>query len=141
MVANPSAFISSPGPDSKFQVNPAKVRFETTVAEDEIDLDSGFLMLPQAIPQPAPTGEVPGLTPPGPGPGGAYPPGPDVPPGPLKEPLVGPAPSGGDKIVELSLTANRDQLFTSWNALANLADLAGKVQVTVRAESNQAFEC
>src|SRR5262249_47532522 len=39
------------GPDSKFQVAPSKVRFKTQVAEDEIDLDSGFLMLPQAIPQ------------------------------------------------------------------------------------------
>src|SRR5262249_36259332 len=40
------------GPDGKFQVAVAKVRFKTTVADDEIDLESGFLMLPSAIPQP-----------------------------------------------------------------------------------------
>ena len=41
--------------DGKYQVTPAKVRFDTIVADDEIDLESGFVMLPQAIPQPAPT--------------------------------------------------------------------------------------
>jgi hypothetical protein len=35
----------------------AKVRFKATVGEDEIELESGFLMLPQAIPEaPAVTG-------------------------------------------------------------------------------------
>ena len=33
------------GPDGKYQITPAKVRFDTVVAEDEIDLDSGFVML------------------------------------------------------------------------------------------------
>lgn len=41
------------GPDGKFQVPLAKVRFEHLIPEDEIDFDSGFLMLPQAIPHPA----------------------------------------------------------------------------------------
>ena len=72
------------GPDGCFQVAPAKVRFRppSPVAEDEIDLESGFLMLPQAIPQPAPPpgpGLGPGPIPPGPGPG-PIPPGPG--PGP-----------------------------------------------------------
>ena len=40
--------------EGKFQVAPTKVRFKVAVAEDEIDLESGFLMLPQAIPQPGP---------------------------------------------------------------------------------------
>jgi hypothetical protein len=40
------------GADGKYQVTPAKVRFDTAIAEDEIDLESGFLMLPQAIPLP-----------------------------------------------------------------------------------------
>ena len=53
------------GLDGKYQVTPAKLRFDTVVADDEIDLDSGFVMLPQAIPQSAPTepgGEQPRTT-------------------------------------------------------------------------------
>jgi hypothetical protein len=40
----------------------------------------------------------------------------------------------------LNFSANRDQLFAAWNAIANLADLAGKVNVTVRADSAEGFE-
>jgi hypothetical protein len=42
--------------------------------------------------------------------------------------------------VEISFSADRNQLFTAWNAIANLADLAGKVTVTVRAESVEGFD-
>ena len=34
----------------------------------------------------------------------------------------------------------RDELFNAWNALANLADLAGKVSVSVEAKSDTAFD-
>ncbi len=124
------------GPDGRYQVSVEKVRFSKTVAEDEIDLDSGFLMMPQAVPQPAvqtpipgPSGEVfpPGVTPiPGPTPPGVSPP---IQPGlPFQ------------KVVELSFTGDRNQLFAAWNAVANLADMAGKVSVNVKAESEQGFD-
>jgi hypothetical protein len=45
-----------------------------------------------------------------------------------------------DKAVELTFDADRNQLFTAWNAIANLADLAGKVKVTVCAESEKGFD-
>ena len=49
-------YVSGPKPglsaEGKYEVAPNKVRFKVAVADDEIDLDSGFLMLPQAIPQP-----------------------------------------------------------------------------------------
>jgi hypothetical protein len=122
------------GEDGKYQIALEKVRFDKTVAVDEIDLESGFIMLPQAIPQPAPT----------PMPGGA-------PPGTLPAigPIVGGAQSGTTPVpasqtggapapqtqVELKFTADRTQLFTAWNAVANLADMAGKVIVTVKAEN------
>jgi hypothetical protein len=44
------------------------------------------------------------------------------------------------KVVDLSFTANRDQLYTAWNAMANLADMAGEVDVTVHAESETGFD-
>ena len=45
-----------------------------------------------------------------------------------------------DRIVELTFNADRNQLFTAWNAIANLADLAGKVKVTIHAESEKGFD-
>jgi hypothetical protein len=38
------------GPDGKFQVPLSKVAQNRQMAEDEIDLDSGFLMVPAAVP-------------------------------------------------------------------------------------------
>jgi hypothetical protein len=62
----------------RYKVARNKVRFDVSVADDEVDLDSGFIMLPQAIPaEPVPQpGPGPGPVPPGP-----VPPGPTPPPG------------------------------------------------------------
>jgi hypothetical protein len=136
-------YVSGPKPglsaDGKYEVSPSKVRFKIAVAEDEIDLDSGFLMLPQAIPQPAAPAD-PGPVVIGPGDGAEPPPGggggSQVPPG-TTVPPVKPA---LDTAVELNFSADRNGLFTAWNAIANLADLAGKVALTVRAESAQGFD-
>jgi hypothetical protein len=128
------------GPDGKFQVALSKVRFKIPVAEDEIDLESGFLMVPQAIPiaspvvGPGPT-EGPGNSPPRPGSVGLFPP--DVVPPVMSTP---PAKPIADKTLELTFAADRNQLFTAWNAIANLADLAGKVKVTIRADSEKGFD-
>ncbi len=43
-------------------------------------------------------------------------------------------------LVEIAFSADRNQLFAAWNAVANLADLAGKVSVTLRAESEKGFD-
>ena len=37
-------------------------------------------------------------------------------------------------------TGDHDQLYTAWNAMANLAEMAGKVTVTVKAESEAGFD-
>ena len=117
------------GPDGKYLITTAKVRFDTIVADDEIDLDSGFIMLPQAIPQSAPPPIEPQRAPtPQPTLGGT--PSPFIP---------GPQPSGAPAVqtqVDLIFSADRNQLFAAWNAIANLADLAGKVTVTVKAEKD-----
>jgi hypothetical protein len=122
------------GADGKYQIPPTKVRFDAVVAEDEIDLDSGFIMLPATIPQSAPT-EVPA--------GG--PTAPTLPPGPTEAGGHPPVPQTGSAAalqthVELSFSANRNQLFDAWNAIANLADFAGKVTVTVHAEKGDGFD-
>jgi hypothetical protein len=122
------------GPDNRYQIAPTKVRFGTTVSDDEIDLESGFLMMPQAIPQPAPE---PGPQPPvaGTDGGGTSDTGP-TPPWPVLPPPNPPV----EATVELTFTADRNQLYTAWNAIANLADLAGKVTLTIHAESEGGFD-
>jgi hypothetical protein len=135
-------YISAPapiqGPDGKYQVPAEKIRFGNAVAEDEIDLETGFLMMPQAIPQPAQAKLI------SPTPGGE--PFPAVPPVPPTGPSGGVTPPGTtpgpqvQKVVEVSFSADRNQLFTAWNAAANLADLAGKVTVTIKAESENGFD-
>jgi hypothetical protein len=128
------------GSDGKYQVPLARIRSSAPVGEDEIDLESGFLMMPQAVPLAVPsppttdtgaTGVTGGgesgviLTPP-PGPGGEV-----------------PGASGGaaaQKSVEINFSADRNQLFSAWNAIANLADLAGKITVIVRADSAEGFD-
>ncbi len=119
----------------KYQVARNKVRLDVSVADDEVDLESGFLMLPQAIPAEA-------VPPPGPGPG-PVPSGPTPPPGVTPQPEAGsqsPLPAPADKVVQLSFTANRDQLYNAWSAVANLAEMAGKVEVSIRAESEKGFD-
>jgi len=118
----------------RYQVARTKVRFDVSVADDEVDLESGFIMLPQAIPAEAAPPSGPGPIP--------VPPGP-VPPGPTPPAGAGPQPTPAvptDKVVQLSFAANRDQIYNAWNAIANLAELAGKVEVSIRAESEKGFD-
>jgi len=133
------------GSDGKYQVPVARVRFSTAVTEDEIDLESGFLMMPQAMPVTAPppaavrtepTSATAGE------PGGKSPPTPTPPPG-QPSGVPGTSPSGGaavQKSIDINFSADAKQLYTAWNAIANLADLAGKVNVTVHAESAEGFD-
>jgi hypothetical protein len=118
----------------KYQVARNKVRFNVPISEDEVDLESGFVMLPEAIPAEA-------VPQPGPGP---------VPPDqilPLDVPTAPPGPEPGhtpptatETVVQFGFTANRDELYSAWNAIANLADMAGKVEVNIRAVSETGFD-
>jgi hypothetical protein len=127
------------GPDGKYEVPLHKIRYCVTVPDDEVDLESGFLIMPQAIPQPAP-----GPVPPERGPDEGREPAPPTPtPGPSPQPGPSPTPSPGPaplKTVELSFEADPQKLYTAWNAIANLAEMAGKVTVTIRAEKEGGFD-
>ncbi len=127
------------GGGGKYMAAPERVRYGGELSDDEIDLDTGFLMLPPAIPLREPIqapepgegvetsgGEQP---PSGPPTGGAGP----TPP--VASPTV-----ETDRVVQISFVADRNALFTAWNAAANLADMAGKINVTLRAESEKGFD-
>lgn len=126
------------GVDGKYQVPLDRVRLNKPVGEDEIDLESGFLMMPQAVPiAQVPTAVETGSTVVVPGTSGGEPPLILTPPSDGQRSV---AVAGPQTSVEINFSADRDQLFSAWNAIANLADLAGKVNVTVRADSAEGFD-
>jgi hypothetical protein len=107
------------GADGRYQISLTKVAHGQPLSDDEVDLDSGFLIAPNALPAPAPS-PIPGPMPPQPSP---VPPGP-TPPG--AKPTV-------RTNVRLSFAADRDQVFKSFHAIANLADKSdgGKISIQV----------
>ena len=120
------------GSDGKYQITVGKTRICVQIPEDEIDLDAGFVIVPEAVPQPAPVTVTGAPTSP-------QAPTPDAGPSGFGERSVSSQPGGVPassvpKIVEFSFSADRNQLYTAWQALANLADLCGKVTVAVKGE-------
>jgi hypothetical protein len=117
------------GTDGRYQVAEKNVRFGSDIAEDEIDLDGGFVMTPETIPQPtsAAVPTVPESVTPGDAPVvGEAPTAPALPAG-------SPAPSR-PQAVQFSFAADRNKLYAAWQAVANLADLCGNVSVSVKGE-------
>ncbi len=130
------------GVDGKFQVSRDKVVIGRTLAEDEVDFESGFLMVPTAIPEAAGV-VVPGSTAVGSENPGSAPgvPTPAVatatPPTPPGRPAA-----GGQNVVRLKFKATRDQVFKAFPAIANLADKSddSKVTVSVEGTSSEGFD-
>ena len=126
------------GDDGRYQVDWSRIAFRRAVADDEIDLDSGFLIVPSALPEKIVPTTSASL-------GGA-------------EVRYLPVETGGEplKVAEIredqrptietagnisfSFTADRDTLYAAWSALANLADLSGKVTVSAEAVSEDEFD-
>nr|BAL53124.1 AAA family ATPase [uncultured Gammaproteobacteria bacterium] len=126
------------GLDGKFEIGRDRVALGKALAEDEVDFESGFLMVPAAVPETAATpGAVP--TEPVPTPSGK----PrslgvsDDAPTPTEAPVA-----GRQSRVCLKFKASRDQLFKAFPAIANLADKSDDRKVTVKVEgtSSQGFD-
>ncbi|HXG33905.1 MAG TPA: hypothetical protein VNJ11_11105 [Bryobacteraceae bacterium] len=124
------------GSDGKFQVSRERVAYQKEIAEDEVDLESGFLIAPTAIPE-APAAGTPvdtgastgsGVTPPPVGPGADVAP-PQAPPT-LKTRIA------------LAFEATREQVFKAFPAIANLADRSdgGRVKLRVEGTSASGFD-
>jgi len=124
------------GLDGKYQVSPSKASAGPGLSEDEVDLDSGFLMLPSAVPTPAvPTG--PAAAPATAPAGGPLPPGqaPAVPTG--TRPTEG-TPAVVRTNVKIAFSASRDEVFKSFSAVANLADKSDGGKVSIRVQGSAA---
>ncbi|MBI3326694.1 MAG: hypothetical protein HYZ81_08335 [Nitrospinae bacterium] len=136
-----SGYIPSLGPDSRYQLPREKVIFGRHISEDEIDFESGFLMMPAAIPEVVAPVPAPEPLPSG------------VNDGPLGGNVFAPKPAPGTpitdtpkpqttRVIKLSFTATRDQVFKTFPAIANLAEKAdgGKVVIHVEASSQSGFD-
>ena len=127
------------GDDGRYQLDWSRVAFERSVADDEIDLDSGFLIIPKALlekpvePTSTTSGGEPGTDDTGDtgtGDGGETPGTDDV---------TSPA-DQDEREVALSFVADREALYAAWNALANLADVAGEVSISAKAKPKSGFD-
>ena len=128
------------GDNGRYRLDWNRIAFERVVADDEIDLDSGFLIVPSALPAKPrtttdhservedDTGDYSGTT-------GE---------GEVREDNSAddeqPPVSGGPHDLTVSFVADRDNLYAAWSALANLADIAGKVSVNVTATSEAGLD-
>ena len=98
-------------------------------------MDSGYLMLPSAVP------EVPETVPAGEP--GAPPAGPEPPPSQVKEGTTVPGTTDeGPKAVHLKFRATKYQVFKAFQAIANLADKSddGKVTIHVEGSSESGYD-
>ncbi len=120
------------GDDRKYKVSRQRVALGTVLQQDEIDIERGFLIHPIGL-QEIPSSSVPssiGLAPTEGAVGTSI--GPTEPPTPPE--------ALGESRVSYLLEANRDQLFKAWSALANLADMAGKLVIRVQAKSDKRLD-
>ena len=129
------------GDEGRYQLDWTRIAFERNVSDDEIDLDSGFLIVPAALPKKPVTdagsgdgdraddksnlGET----------GGESKVRETTEGGEEQKPTV-----NATRDLTISFVADRDALFNAWNALANLADLAGNVSVSAKATSEDGFD-
>lgn len=119
-----------------YLVNPQVARIGTGLSENEVDLGGGFVVLPQAVgaespPQrPIDTGPLPPeqqAAGPGPQPGSTT-------------LLPTPPPAARQTTVRLAMRMTRQQLYASVNAIANLAEKAGTIRVSVEASHPEGFD-
>ncbi len=127
------------GDNGRYRIERTRVAFERAVANDEVDLDSGFLIVPAALPEkprsPAPDGEETGSG----DTGGS---GKEEDSEKSDDAGDGTKPSDGSSTREiaLSFTAGQSDLYAAWNALANLADVAGEVSINAKATPPEGYE-
>lgn len=109
------------GEDGKFKVAMKRARLGMGVADDEIDLDTSFIMLPSTIPQPDLVAPFKSFT--GAGDSEQLP----VAVPTRSESPVAPPAVETEKVVQISFSADRNTFFTACNATTNVADMAGEV--------------
>lgn len=125
--------------EGKFQINMDKVVFEKSLSEDEVDFDSGFIIMPSALPklveipvgvgpEDSDTGDKTGADDGGHGTGAGG--------------ETGEEHGETQKVYCATFSASRDQVFSVFPAIANLADRSddGKVVIQVEGKSEKGYD-
>ena len=126
------------GEDGRYQIDRSRVAFERRVTDDEIDLDSGFLIAPAALPEtPTKSGDGTAVDEEGSeqtDEGGGFNDGalPDHQPA-----LVY---STSQRDITISFVADSQKVYESWPAMANLADVTGKVSISATATTPEGYD-
>jgi len=107
--------------EGRYAVAPERVVFGRMLPVDEVDLETGFLIMPGALPV---TPEAP----------------PPQPPEAVEPPVPPSAPGARRTQVRYAFEANRDQVFKAFPAVANLAEKSGKVRLSVIATNEEGFD-
>jgi hypothetical protein len=142
MMAYTNGYVPNLGLDGCYQLPREKLVFGRPLAEDEIDLETGFLIMPAAVPQlpisPPSAGPSPPVVNDGPLEGSTITPTPVSPGAP---PVLTPR-AQTNRTIRLSFVATRDQVFKAFPAIANLAEKSdgGKVMIRIEAASLQGFD-
>jgi len=115
-----------------------------SLPDDEVDFDTGFILLPSAMPEAAPARIQPGMEQSDPPPSGVSEPPhpPNVPPMSPASPPATVSPAGTGSSIFLRFEANRDQVYQAFLAVANLADRAdgGKILIQITAQAANGFD-
>jgi hypothetical protein len=121
------------GPDGKLQVNRERVIVGIQLSEDEIDFDSGYLLVPGALPEAQQSPSTPDLI--------------NEPPTTTGPTAPGPSPQqdlGGHTRAAFSIKfrATRHQIFKAFEAIANLADGSddGKLTIQIDATNTAGYD-
>ena len=129
------------GEDGRFLIDRSRVAYERSVADDEVDLDAGLLIAPSAIPEKpsASSSETTGGNEDG---GDTAQPGDGD--GSGEHPSSGEGsgvvcPTGGREIA-VSFVADQKNVYDAWNALANLADVAGTISIHATAKAPEGYD-
>ena len=125
------------GDGGRYEIDWSRIAFQRRVAEDEVDMDAGYLIAPSALPERRTSSEdapsssgLPTEVREGP------------PPLQLSQPDPGAArpPETAGSLPKFSFTADSAALFDAWKALAYLAELAGEVTVSVSVDEAAALD-
>ena len=108
------------GDDGRNRLDRGHVAFKRSMRADEIDMDAGFLIAPEALPEPTATTSTAG------------------------EDTTHPERGGTTTVREQSEADRhekaRDDLYAAWNALADLVNVASSVSVGVKATSDATYD-
>ena len=132
------------GEDGRYLIDRSRITFERSVADEEIDLDTGWLITPAAIPENAPPSGSETTTTTGTECGAHT--EQSVPVGSSSDGRY--TPRGGSSVeipsssreINLSFEADQSKVYEAWSALANLADMAGAISIKVAATAPMGYD-